>query len=110
MHCSGPNNSPDPRWALICCFNARSNAIDPIPVRSSRPLGTLLSLFFWLRLAFALSSRFLSFVLPWVPKYLFEVGPRLGRAQPEAVAPQWDDGCVLRLGREQILAAGQPRL
>ncbi|MGI9335252.1 MAG: phytanoyl-CoA dioxygenase family protein [Gammaproteobacteria bacterium] len=25
LHCSGPNRSPDPRWTLICCYNARRN-------------------------------------------------------------------------------------
>ena len=64
MHCSGPNASPDPRWALICCFNARSNTIDPIPVRPSRPLATLLSPFLWPPACVAVSL--VPFVLPWV--------------------------------------------
>jgi ectoine hydroxylase-related dioxygenase (phytanoyl-CoA dioxygenase family) len=25
LHCSAPNASPDPRWALICCYNAARN-------------------------------------------------------------------------------------
>jgi ectoine hydroxylase len=25
LHCSAPNTSPDPRWALICCYNAARN-------------------------------------------------------------------------------------
>lgn len=25
LHCSGPNRSPDPRWALICCYNRATN-------------------------------------------------------------------------------------
>lgn len=25
LHCSGQNRSPDPRWTLICCYNARRN-------------------------------------------------------------------------------------
>lgn len=25
LHCSGPNTSPNPRWALICCYNRASN-------------------------------------------------------------------------------------
>lgn len=25
LHCSAPNESEDPRWGLICCYNARSN-------------------------------------------------------------------------------------
>lgn len=25
LHCSAQNTSPDPRWALICCYNARRN-------------------------------------------------------------------------------------
>jgi ectoine hydroxylase len=28
LHCSGPNNSDDPRWGLICCYNTRHN--DPV--------------------------------------------------------------------------------
>jgi hypothetical protein len=26
LHCSAPNDSLDPRWALICCYNSLSNA------------------------------------------------------------------------------------
>jgi hypothetical protein len=25
LHCSGPNHSEHPRWAMICCYNAASN-------------------------------------------------------------------------------------
>jgi hypothetical protein len=25
LHCSGQNHSPDPRWAMICCYNAARN-------------------------------------------------------------------------------------
>ena len=25
LHCSAPNNSDQARWALICCYNTRSN-------------------------------------------------------------------------------------
>tara|TARA_R110000850_G_scaffold9033_22_gene33377 strand:+ start:762 stop:1604 length:843 start_codon:yes stop_codon:yes gene_type:complete len=25
LHCSGPNNSADPRWAMICCYNSAEN-------------------------------------------------------------------------------------
>ncbi|MDP7633173.1 MAG: phytanoyl-CoA dioxygenase family protein, partial [Candidatus Latescibacteria bacterium] len=25
LHASAPNDSPDPRWALICCYNTRHN-------------------------------------------------------------------------------------
>jgi len=25
LHCSAPNTSPNPRWSLICCYNARKN-------------------------------------------------------------------------------------
>jgi ectoine hydroxylase len=25
LHCSAQNKSPDPRWALICCYNAARN-------------------------------------------------------------------------------------
>lgn len=25
LHASGPNDSPDPRWALICCYNTKHN-------------------------------------------------------------------------------------
>ena len=25
LHCSSPNTSPNPRWSLICCYNAASN-------------------------------------------------------------------------------------
>ncbi len=25
LHCSAPNQSADPRWALICCYNAARN-------------------------------------------------------------------------------------
>ena len=25
LHCSGQNHSPQPRWAMICCYNAASN-------------------------------------------------------------------------------------
>jgi ectoine hydroxylase len=25
LHCSAQNKSPDPRWALICCYNRASN-------------------------------------------------------------------------------------
>jgi Phytanoyl-CoA dioxygenase (PhyH) len=25
LHCSGQNRSPNPRWTLICCYNARRN-------------------------------------------------------------------------------------
>lgn len=25
LHCSGPNHSPNSRWAMICCYNAASN-------------------------------------------------------------------------------------
>ena len=25
LHCSGPNHSEKPRWALICCYNTREN-------------------------------------------------------------------------------------
>lgn len=25
LHCSGPNHSENPRWAMICCYNAASN-------------------------------------------------------------------------------------
>jgi ectoine hydroxylase-related dioxygenase (phytanoyl-CoA dioxygenase family) len=25
LHCSGPNHSDKPRWALICCYNAARN-------------------------------------------------------------------------------------
>ncbi len=25
LHCSGPNHSANPRWAMICCYNAASN-------------------------------------------------------------------------------------
>lgn len=28
LHCSGPNQSDDPRWALICCYNALHNTVD----------------------------------------------------------------------------------
>ena len=32
LHCSGQNHSPDPRWAMICCYNtARNN-----PFKASR--------------------------------------------------------------------------
>ena len=34
LHSSGANASPDPRWALICCYNAASNvgtAMEPAP-------------------------------------------------------------------------------
>jgi ectoine hydroxylase len=27
LHCSGPNSSADPRWALICCYNTDSNKV-----------------------------------------------------------------------------------
>ena len=29
LHCSGPNRSEDPRWALICCYNALHNTVTP---------------------------------------------------------------------------------
>lgn len=29
LHCSAPNHSDDPRWALICCYNALSNTVAP---------------------------------------------------------------------------------
>jgi ectoine hydroxylase len=25
LHCSGPNHSPHPRWAMICCYNSAAN-------------------------------------------------------------------------------------
>jgi phytanoyl-CoA dioxygenase PhyH len=25
LHCSGPNHSDKPRWAMICCYNTREN-------------------------------------------------------------------------------------
>ena len=25
LHCSGPNNSENPRWAMICCYNSAAN-------------------------------------------------------------------------------------
>ncbi len=25
LHCSGPNNSENPRWAMICCYNSAKN-------------------------------------------------------------------------------------
>ena len=25
LHCSSPNTSPNPRWSLICCYNAKRN-------------------------------------------------------------------------------------
>ena len=25
LHASAPNTSPDPRWTLICCYNAARN-------------------------------------------------------------------------------------
>jgi ectoine hydroxylase-related dioxygenase (phytanoyl-CoA dioxygenase family) len=28
LHASAPNESPDPRWALICCYNTRHNPCD----------------------------------------------------------------------------------
>ncbi|MEE2659524.1 MAG: phytanoyl-CoA dioxygenase family protein [Candidatus Latescibacterota bacterium] len=31
LHSSGPNTSPDPRWALICCYNTRHNPCDDRP-------------------------------------------------------------------------------
>ena len=30
LHCSGQNHSPDPRWAMICCYNAARN--DPFKI------------------------------------------------------------------------------
>ena len=32
LHCSGQNHSPQPRWAMICCYNAASNN----PYKTSR--------------------------------------------------------------------------
>ena len=32
LHCSGQNHSPDPRWAMICCYNAARNN----PFKTSR--------------------------------------------------------------------------
>ncbi|MGA1137413.1 MAG: phytanoyl-CoA dioxygenase family protein, partial [bacterium] len=32
LHCSGQNHSPDPRWAMICCYNAARNN----PYKASR--------------------------------------------------------------------------
>lgn len=32
LHCSGQNHSPDPRWAMICCYNAARNN----PFKASR--------------------------------------------------------------------------
>ena len=40
LHCSGPNRSDDPRWALICCYNALSNTVTaPAPDAAIRALG-----------------------------------------------------------------------
>jgi len=25
LHCSGPNNSDNPRWAMVCCYNSAAN-------------------------------------------------------------------------------------
>ena len=39
LHASAPNESPDPRWALICCYNTRHNPCDDKPGHPSyRPL------------------------------------------------------------------------
>jgi ectoine hydroxylase-related dioxygenase (phytanoyl-CoA dioxygenase family) len=40
LHCSSPNTSPNPRWSLICCYNAARN--DPYK-ESQHPRYTLLS-------------------------------------------------------------------
>eukprot|EP01043_Picozoa_sp_COSAG02_P076933 COSAG02_NODE_16592_length_1072_cov_1.159301_2_plen_114_part_00 len=40
LHCSGPNRSDDPRWALICCYNALSNTVSrPAPDSAIRALS-----------------------------------------------------------------------
>ena len=42
LHCSGQNHSPQPRWAMICCYNAASNnpyKILDIPIYTSRASG-----------------------------------------------------------------------
>ncbi len=31
LHASAPNESPDPRWALICCYNTKHNPCDDKP-------------------------------------------------------------------------------
>ena len=39
LHASAPNDSPDPRWALICCYNTRHNPCQDRPGHPSyRPL------------------------------------------------------------------------
>jgi ectoine hydroxylase-related dioxygenase (phytanoyl-CoA dioxygenase family) len=39
LHASAPNESPDPRWALICCYNTRHNPCEDRPGHPSyRPL------------------------------------------------------------------------
>jgi ectoine hydroxylase len=39
LHASAPNESPDPRWALICCYNTKHNPCDDKPGHPSyRPL------------------------------------------------------------------------
>lgn len=39
LHASAPNDSPDPRWALICCYNTRHNPCEDRPGHPSyRPL------------------------------------------------------------------------